>query len=99
MWITPLFSSPEVLTLSVCRGAGSPSCPYSPKCVEKLSEKGYDQRSDHEFGWYTEGEMDRKVAFGGPQGYAARVLETFQTVSKKNSRKFAERFEINSSFE
>ena len=54
----------------------------------KLSEKGYDQRSDHEFGWYTEGEMDRKVAFGGPQGYAARVLETFQTVSMA---KFAER--------
>jgi hypothetical protein len=33
--------------------------------------------------------MDRKVAFGGPQGYAARVLETFQTVSGKSSRKFA----------
>ena len=30
--------------------------------------------------------MDRKVAFGGPQGYAARVLETFQTVSGRSSR-------------
>jgi hypothetical protein len=40
MWITPFFWSPEVLTLSVCsRGAGSPSCPYSPNYLEKLSEK------------------------------------------------------------
>jgi hypothetical protein len=29
--------------------------------------------------------MDRKVAFGGPQGYAARVLETFQTVSRQRT--------------
>jgi hypothetical protein len=37
----PLFRSPEVLTLSVCsRGAGSPSCPYSPSyCLGKLSNK------------------------------------------------------------
>ena len=71
----------SMLTPTAKQPWGLFSCPYCPKYVVKLSEKGYDQRSDHEFGWYTEGEMDRKVAFGGPQGYAARVLETFQTVS------------------
>ena len=27
---------------------------YSPDCLERLSEKGYEQRSEREFGWYTE---------------------------------------------
>ena len=27
----------------------------------RLSEKGYEQRSDREFCWYTEDEMDRKA--------------------------------------
>jgi hypothetical protein len=40
--------------------------PYSPSCLEKLSEKGYEQHSDHEFGWYLEGEMDQIEPFGGP---------------------------------
>ena len=34
---------------------------YSPDCLEKLSEKGHEQRSNHEFGWLTEAKMDRKA--------------------------------------
>src|SRR5215207_6694061 len=49
--------------------------------LPKLSEKGYEQRSDGEFSRYTESEMDRKPRFGGSHGYAAGSLETFRTVS------------------
>jgi hypothetical protein len=57
------------------------SNPYSPDCLEKLSEKGYKQGSDRKFGWYTEGKKDRKALFGSQQGYAASVSGTFRTVS------------------
>src|SRR5215217_1389055 len=50
--------------------------------LPKLSEKGYEQRSDGEFSRYTESEMDRKPRFGGSHGYAAGSLETFRTVSE-----------------
>ena len=43
----------------------------------KLSEKGYEQRSDHEFGWYTEGEMDRKVALWRPTGLRRKGARDF----------------------
>jgi hypothetical protein len=32
---------------------------YLLKCVEKLSEKGYEQRSERGFGQYKGGEMGR----------------------------------------
>src|SRR5215208_8519803 len=47
----------------------------------KLSEKGFEQRSKHEFGRYTEHEMGQKEPFGSLWGYAANTSETFRTVS------------------
>jgi hypothetical protein len=34
---------------------------FSKPFLEKLSEKGYEQRSKRGFGWFTEGEMDRNA--------------------------------------
>ena len=62
-------------------------CPYSPKCLEKLSEKGCEHPSNPEFGWYTEDEMAEKPLLGGPQGYAVGASEAFRTVSEE---KFSE---------
>ncbi len=59
-----------------------PAQAYSPNVVEKPSEKGYEQRSEREFGRYTKGEMDRKPLLCGPQGYAAGASEAFRTVSE-----------------
>ena len=56
---------------------------YSPKCLEKLSEKGFEQRSKHEFGRYTEHEMGQMEPFGSLWGCAASVSETFRTVSEE----------------
>src|SRR5215216_8139585 len=47
----------------------------------KLSEKGFEQRSKHEFGRYTEHEIGQKEPFGSLWGYAANTSETFRTVS------------------
>jgi hypothetical protein len=30
----------------------------SANLLEKLSEKGYEERSEREYGWHTEAEMD-----------------------------------------
>jgi trypsin len=43
-----------------------PSCAYSPSCREKLSEKGYEQRSEREFGRYAEHEIGQKELLGSP---------------------------------
>ena len=50
----------------VVNGRESGEVPYSPKCLEKLSEKGYEQPSDRGFGRHTEGEMDRKAPLWRP---------------------------------
>jgi hypothetical protein len=34
--------------------------------VVKLSEKGYEQRSERDFGWYKEAKWVEKYRFGGP---------------------------------
>jgi hypothetical protein len=51
---------------------------------ERLSEKGYEQRSKRGFGRYTERKMDRKPLLGGPLGYPRSASETFRTVSLGN---------------
>jgi hypothetical protein len=38
--------------------------------LEKLSEKGYEQRSEHGFGRYKEGEGAEESVLGGPQSCA-----------------------------
>jgi hypothetical protein len=51
-----------------------PSFPsYSPKCLEKLSEKGYEQRSEREFGRYTEEEI-------GPWVVCRATLQALSTL-------------------
>jgi hypothetical protein len=50
---------------------------HSPNILERLSEKGYDQRSEREFGWYTEGEMDRKAPLWRPAGLRCKRLRGF----------------------
>jgi hypothetical protein len=40
--------------------------PYAPNLPEKLSEKGYEQRSKHEFGRYTEYDMGKREPFDRP---------------------------------
>src|SRR5215213_1920996 len=53
--------------------------------LPKLSEKGFEQRSKHEFGRYTDHEMGQKEPFGSLWGYAASASETFRTVSPGTS--------------
>jgi hypothetical protein len=44
---------------------------------QKLSEKGYEQRSKRDFGWYTQGEMDRNAPLWQPAGLRCRRLRGF----------------------
>jgi hypothetical protein len=53
------------------------SGPYSPKCLEKLSEKEYELRTEREFKPYTEPKMSRKVPFRSPVRLHRRPLRTF----------------------
>jgi hypothetical protein len=55
---------------------------YSPECLEKLSEKGFEQRSEHGFVRYGEGEGAKKCLLGGPQSCALDTSEAFRTVSE-----------------
>ncbi len=49
------------------RSDGQPRAAELPRIdALKLSEKGCEQRSDREFGRYTENEMGQKARFGGP---------------------------------
>jgi hypothetical protein len=49
----------------------------------KLSEKGYEQRSEHGFGRYKEGEGAEESVLGGPQSCAIDASEAFRTVSEE----------------
>jgi hypothetical protein len=51
--------------------------------LEKLSEKGYEQRSEHGFGRYKEGEGAEESVLGGPQSCAIDASEAFRTVSEE----------------
>jgi hypothetical protein len=62
--------------------------PYSLTYAEKLSEKGFEQRSRHEFGRYTEGEMGLWVVCK-PTLQAPVTL--FGQSQKRCSRKFISR--------
>jgi hypothetical protein len=55
---------------------------YSPECVAKLSEKGYEQRSDRGFGRCRETKMGRKVAFRCSLRLHSRLLRPFRIVSE-----------------
>ena len=59
---------------------------YSPSCLEKPSEKGYEQRSERGFGRYEEDEGAEKSLLGGPSGYAIDASEAFRTVSDSGLR-------------
>src|SRR5215203_1581799 len=59
------------LQLESCR------CLYSPSCLERLSEKGYEQCSDRGFGWYTEGEMDLEDPLCRPAGLRYKCVRGF----------------------
>jgi hypothetical protein len=65
-----------------CSPALVPLGTFQTVSLEKLSEKGYEQHSDHGFGPYTEREMGQKPHFGGPEGYAVSASRTFRTVSR-----------------
>jgi hypothetical protein len=43
--------------------SGPSSCLYSPDCVERLSEKGYEQYSERGFGKRREAKMGRRLPF------------------------------------
>src|SRR5215218_5253174 len=53
----------------------------------KLSEKGYEQRSEHVFGPIRKPKWAEEPLFCGPEGYTLGASETFQTVSEE---KFSE---------
>ena len=55
---------------------------YSPECVEKLSEKGYERPSEHVFGPIQKPKWAKEPLFCGPEGYTLGASETFQTVSE-----------------
>jgi hypothetical protein len=52
---------------STSLGAGTTAASIHRAAEKRLSGKGYEQRSEREFGWYTEGEIDWKAPLGGPQ--------------------------------
>ena len=62
-------------------GASSLSIPFARKwlksSLEKLSEKGYEQRSSRAFGHYTEGDMDRMASLWRPAGLSCRHVRGF----------------------
>jgi hypothetical protein len=60
---------------------------YLPYCLEKLSEKEYELRTEREFKPYTEPKMSRKVPFRWPVRLHHRPLRTFSDSFKA---KFAE---------
>jgi hypothetical protein len=43
----------------------------------KLSEKGFEQRSDRGFGWYAQGEIDRKAPLWRPAGLRCERVRGF----------------------
>jgi hypothetical protein len=57
----------------------------------KLSEKGFEQRSEHGFGRYEEGKGAEKSRLGVPQSCAIDSSEAFRTVSLGTSVNKGER--------
>jgi hypothetical protein len=51
--------------------------------LEKLSEKGNEQRSDPLFSCIRSAKRTEKYGFGLPQGYAVGASEAFRTVSRR----------------
>jgi hypothetical protein len=49
--------------------------------LPKLSEKGFEQRSEHRFGRDKEGEGAEKSLLGGSQSCSIHASEVFRTVS------------------
>ena len=58
----------------------------SENSVKKLSEKGYEQRSEHVFGPIRKPKWAEEPLFGDPEGYTVGASETFHTVSWRSSR-------------
>ena len=59
-----------------------------PNFVEKLSDKGNEQRPDPVFLLVYRGKRTENDGFGGPLGYTVDPSEAFRTVSNPNSAKF-----------
>src|SRR5215204_1183687 len=57
--------------------SGRKSWRYSPECVERLSEKGYEQHTERGFGRRREAEMGRKVPFRCSVSLHRRLLRPF----------------------
>ena len=55
---------------------------YSPKCLEKLSEKGYEHCFERGFRSCTEAKKREKHLLGGPQSHAVDASGAFRTVSE-----------------
>jgi hypothetical protein len=55
---------------------------YPPKCLERLSEKGCEQRSERGFGSIQRVKWTEKLLFCGLQGHVAGVAESLRTVSE-----------------
>jgi hypothetical protein len=67
------------------------TCPYSPKCVEKLSEKGCRRRSERRFGRNTGAKMGRIAPLGRPERPRFGHLRYFSDSLLKLSEKPHER--------
>src|SRR5215207_9982841 len=65
------------------RGYAGCGLPRTP--LLKLSEKCVEQRSNHEFGRYTEDEMGRQVPFRWSVGLGRWRVRDFRTVLSKQS--------------
>src|SRR5215207_9484986 len=57
--------------------SGRKSWRYSPECVERLSEKGYEQHTERGFGRRREAKMGRKAPFRCSVSLHRRLLRPF----------------------
>jgi hypothetical protein len=60
---------------------------YSTSVGEKLSEKGFEHRSECELSWHKEGEMDRKASLWRPTGLRFKRVRDFSDSFVKLSEK------------
>src|SRR5215208_2044088 len=67
--------------------SGRKSWRYSPECVERLSEKGYEQHTERGFGRRREAKMGRKVPFRCSVSLHRRLLRPFSDSLMKLSEK------------
>ena len=79
----------------------NPGCELPRIHLLKLSEKGYEERSEREYGRYTEAEMDRTAPLWRPPGQRCKRLRGFSdgfssttslTTGALAERSFVERF-------